>query len=158
MVTCGNMINEHAKTHRLAAAVEQDTYTTVQDIALQTYRTTSQVVNSYIVKGILESELILETSKVEYDAKVLANKSDELVRNLKKIDVFYDFKVNFWQICLILGGKIRKNISESPESAAFRDLISIIEEFREDKPMLYEDCVVIMRKTLNKGQRELLLA
>lgn len=150
-------MNEHIKNYRLAAAVEQDTYNAVQGLALETFRTPSQVVNSFIISGLLETDVILETTRQEYEAKVLANKSAELVQNLKKIDVFYDFKVNFWQICIVLSGKITKKSSESLESAAFKDLMTIIESFREDKPVLYDDCCFIMRKTLNKGQKELLL-
>ena len=99
----------------------------------------------------------MATTRKEYEAKILANKSAELVRNLKKIDDFYDFKVNFWQICIVLSGKMTKKSSQSPESVAFEDLISIIEGFREDKPTLYEECCFIMRKTLNKAQRDLML-
>jgi len=149
--------DEHTKTHRLAAAVEQGTYTDVQSLALETYRTTSQVVNDFIVRGLLENEIMLGTSRLGYEAKVLENKSDELVRNLKKIDTFYEFKVNFWQICLVLGGKITKKNAESNESVAFDDLIMLIETFRDGKPDLYQDCCSIMRKTLTKTQRDLVL-
>ena len=150
-------MNEHLKSYRLSAAVEQDTYSLVQELALQTFRTPSQVVNDFIVKGILDSDVVLATTRKEFEAKVLANKSAELVRNLKKIDDFYDFKVNFWQICIVLSGKMAKKSSESSESEAFGDLISIIESFREDKPLLYEECCFIMRRTLNKEQRRLML-
>lgn len=150
-------MNEHIKSYRLAAAVEQDTYTAVQDLALETFRTPSQIVNSFIVSGLLESETVLNTTRKAYEAKILANKSAELVRNLKKIDDFYDFKVNFWQICIVLSGKMTKKSSESPESVAFEDLIDIIEGFRDDKPILYDECCFIMRKTLNRAQRDLML-
>lgn len=150
-------MNEHIKNYRLAAAVEQDTYSAVQGLALETFRTPSQVVNDFIVSGLLGCEVVLATTRKEYEAKILANKSAELVRNLKKIDDFYDFKVNFWQICIVLSGKMTKKSSQSPESVAFEDLISIIEGFREDKPTLYEECCFIMRKTLNKAQRDLML-
>jgi len=158
MVTSGIMVNENPKNCRLAAAVDTKTFSAVHDLALETYRTPSEVVNSFIMSGLYETESILETTRKGFEAQILANKSAELVRNLKKIDDFYDFKVNFWQICIVLSGKMTKKALESPESAAFEDLISIIESFREDKPALYEDCCIIMRKTLNKSQKELMLS
>lgn len=152
-----NMLDEHTKDYRITAAVDKQTYNLMQDIALETFRTVSQVANSYILQGLHDNDTVLETTKREFKALILGNKSAELVQNLKNIDQFYDFKVNFWQICLVLGGKMTKNNSHSPDSWEFEDLIHLIELIRVDEPELYSECVVIMKRTLNKAQKELVI-
>lgn len=151
------MTDEHTKDFRITAAVDKDTYNLMQDVALETFRTVSQVANSYIIQGLHDNDTVLETTKREFQALILSNKSAELVRNLKNIDPFYDFKVNFWQICLVLGGKMAKNNSHSPDSWEFEDLIYLIELIRTEEPELYQECIVIMKRTLNKAQKALVV-
>lgn len=148
------------RDRRLSAAVDPETQTRVQDLALETFRTPSQVVYEFILRGLNEgdnSTETLSTTKTKYEAQILANKSAELIQNLRNSDEYYDFKTNFWQICLILGGKMGKNSFQSTESNAIADLTMLLEAVRIENAVLYEECVLIMRKTLNRSQKDYLI-
>lgn len=149
--------NKHTKEYRITAAVDKDTFNTVKELALETFRTPSQVANSAILTYLLNESNVLKTTNSRFEVQILTNKSAELVKNLRKIDEYYDFKVNFWEICLNLSGKINKQTIKNTDDFAFHDFITILELIRTDKPLLYDDCIIIMKRTLNKGQRELVL-
>lgn len=149
--------NKHTKEYRITAAVEKDTFNIVKELALQTYRTPSQIANSAIIEYLLKDETLLKTTHRKYEVVVLTQKSAELVQNMRKFDEYYDFKANFWEICLNLSGKINRHSKKQTDDSAFADFIYIIELIRTDKPALYEECVKIMKRTLNRDQRDLVL-
>lgn len=161
MYTIGNLViymtNDYTKEYRVSIAVDQKTYNLLQNLALELMTTKSQLGNLYIMKGLQESPEILNTTKREYSIKILTEKSDEFINNLRKIDEFYDFRVNFWQICLVLGEKLHKKSSKSCNKHAIQDLIKLISVIRDTEPELYQDCVKIMKKTLNKAQLDIIL-
>ena len=151
------MAADHTKEHRLSTAVDMKTYNIVQNLALELMTTKSQLVSRFVMNGIKESPEILNTTKREYSIKILTEKSDEFINNLRKMDEFYDFRVNFWQICLVLGEKLHRKSSQSSNKHAIQDLIWFCNIIQESEPELYEDCVRIMRRTLNKHQLELII-
>jgi len=142
----------------LSATVDQKTYNLVQNLALELMTTKSQLVSRYVMEGIKESPEILSTTKREYSIQILTEKSDEFINNLRKMDEFYDFRVNFWQICLVLGEKLHKKSSQSANKHAIQDLIWFCNMIKDSEHELYEDCVKIMKRTLNKYQLELIIS
>ena len=151
------MTEDYSKEYRLSTAVDQKTYNLIQNLALELMTTKSQLIARYVMEGLKESPEILGTTKREYSIKILNEKSDEFMQNLRKIDEFYDFRVNFWQICLVLGEKLHRKSSQSSNKHAIQDLIWFCNTIEETEPELYEDCVRIMKRTLNKGQLEIII-
>ena len=151
------MKDDHTREFRISAAVDQKTYNIVQNLALELMTTKSQLASRYIMEGIKGSPEILNTTKREYSIKILTEKSDEFINNLRKMDEFYDFRVNFWQICLVLGEKLHKKSSQSSNKHAIQDLIWFCNLIKDSEPELYGDCVRIMKRTLNKYQLELII-
>ena len=151
------MKEDYSKEFRLSTAVDQKTYNLIQNLALELMTTKSQLIARYVMKGLNESPEILGTTKREYSIKILTEKSDEFIQNLRKIDEFYDFRVNFWQICLVLGEKLHRKSSQGSNKHAIQDLIWFCNTIEETEPELYEDCVRIMKRTLNKGQLEIII-
>ena len=151
------MSGDHTKEYRLSAAVDKKTYNNVQNLAIELMTTKSHLIDRFIMEGLMGSPELLKSTQREYSIKLLTQKSDEFIQNLRKIDEFYDFRVNFWQICLVLGEKLHKKSYESSGKHAIQDLIKLVNGIRDVEPDLYTDCIKIMKRTLNKHQIELVL-
>ena len=145
------------KDFRITVAVDRDTYNAVHSLAFRTFRTASSIGNTALLHYMENDEEVLESTSREFKVKILTEKSSELSRILRKTDEFYEFKVNFWEICLNLSGRMSKKSSHGTETHGFKDFIMVLESIRTTEPMLYEECCFIMRKTLNTKQRELVL-
>jgi hypothetical protein len=151
------MQTNQPKDYRITVAVDKDTFNAVHGLAFRTYRTASSIGHTAILHYMENEEEVLESTSREFKVKILTEKSTELSRILRKTDEFYEFKVNFWEICLNLSGRMSKNNSHSTETHGFKDFITVLESIRTTEPTLYAECCFIMRKTLNKAQRELVL-
>jgi len=149
--------NDHLKEYRITAAVDKETYNAVQNLALETYRTASQVANAFIIKGLLNDEVVLRSTSRNFSLQILAIKSSELKENLRNYDEFYQFKLNLWEICLNLNGKIGNISSHGIGTCGFKDLIDLVNQIKETEPALFKECVPIFKKTLNKNQLEYIL-
>lgn len=147
----------HTREYTLAAAVDKDTYNDVKNLALETLRTPSQVVNEFILSGLINADgLVMKSTSRKYYARILSNHTSEMLRNVQNFDEFDAVKADFATFCLVIGGKIGQISEHGVGKHSIEDAMQIMSTIKSGDEVLYEECRLIGRKTLKKAQYELI--
>ena len=145
---------DFAKECRITFATNKDTFNIINNLALETMRTVSQTVDALVVDAMYRNPDILHSTSRNFSLQILTKKSEELLKNIEKMDEFYEFKRNLWEICLILSGKNGKISVHGLGESAFDDLCNLIGRIKGTEPILFNECLLILKKTLKQKQLE----
>lgn len=153
----GEIMKDHTKEYRLTIATDKETYNAIHNLATESMSSVSQLGDSFIKKGIIESELVPETTKRYFSLDILTKKSAQIVQNMRNYDEYYEFKRNISEICMILSGKYGSIYEDGVAGSGLKDLTDIMHTTKEQEPALYLACVKIINKTLNKAQKDIVI-
>ena len=144
------------KNHRLTTAVDEQTHKEVSALAYESNKTPSQIVNDFVIQGLSNNPNVMKSTSRDFKIQLVTQKTDELVSILQNIDKFYQFKVNLWQICLLLSGKLGPN-TYSIDDPAISDIKDLMNSIKTTEPELYKECIYIMKFSLNKSLKNEML-
>ena len=150
-------MKDHTKEYRIAVATDKETYNALKNLALESMTTTSQLGDIFIKRGIIENDNIPQTTKRYFSLDILTLKSAKIVENMRNYDEFYEFKRNINEICMILSGKLGPIYEDGVAGCGLKDLTDIMHETHDKEPALFKACIIIINKTLNKAQKQLVL-
>lgn len=150
-------MKDHTKEYRISVATDKETYNAMNNLAIESMTTTSQLGDIFIKRGIIESDLVPLTTKRYFSLDILTQKSAQIVKNMQNYDEFYEFKRNINEICMILSGKYGVIYDDGVAGSGLKDLTDIIHTTQTQEPALFKECVKILNKTLNKSQKAIVL-
>lgn len=150
-------MKDHTKEYRLTVATDKETFNAIKNLALETMTTTSQLGDSFIKRGIIEHSKVPETTKRYFNLDVLTQKSAQIVQNMRNYDEFYEFKRNVSEICMNLNGNLGPIYEDGIAGCGIKDLTSLFLEVRTSEPELFKKCIPILKKNLNKAQRDIVI-
>ena len=149
-------MTDSIKNYRITTAVDERTHIAVVALAHESNKSPSQIVNDFVLNGLSNNPGVMKSTSRDFKIQLVTQKTDELVSILQNIDKFYQFKVNLWQICLLLSGKLGPttyNVGD-PAISDIKDLMSSI---KSTEPELYKECIYIMKFSLNKSLKSEML-
>lgn len=150
-------MKDHTKEYRLTCATDKETFNTVKDIALESLTTTSQLIDIWIKRGIILHEPVSPTRVRHFNMAIFTDQSEELMRKLRNYDEFYQFKRNIAEICLILNGNLGPIYEDGMAGTGIQSLIDLFNDVKVKEPALFKECIPILKKNLNKAQRDLIV-
>lgn len=150
-------MKDHTKEYRLTIATDKDTFNAIKNLAIESMTTSSQLGDNFIKRGIMESDLVSETTKRHFSLDILTQKSAQIVENMRNYDEYYEFKRNINEICMILSGKYGSIYDDGVAGSGLKDLTDIMHDTQTQEPALFKECLIIIKKSLNKAQRDIVL-
>lgn len=149
-------MTDSTKNYRITTAVDKLTHDAVSTLAFESNKSPSQIVNDFVLNGLSNNPKVMKSTSRDLKIQLVTQKTDELVSILQNIDKFYQFKVNLWQICLLLSGKLGPN-TYSIDDPAISDIKDLMNSIKTTEPELYKECIYIMKFSLNKSLKNEML-
>ena len=147
-------MKDHTKEYRITIATDKRTFNAMKNLALESMTTTSQLGDNFIRAKLAEHENVPATTRRYFELNILTQKSAEIVKNMQNYDEFYEIKHNLMEICTIISGKLGPIYEDGTAGKGLEDLLWLIMEIKEKEPLLYIECIQIIKKNLNKVQRD----
>lgn len=150
-------MKDHTKQYNLSCVTDKETYNAVNNIALESLTTKSQLIDIWIKRGVIEHEPVDATTVRLFNLSLLTKKSETIMQNMRNYDEFYEFKRNVAEICMILSGRLGVIYESGIAGTGIKALTDLFNEVKSNEPELFKECIPILKKNLNKAQRDLIV-